>query len=135
MRAGEIFCDTNVILYLLSSDEVKAARVEELLPGRGAINVQVLNEISAVALRKQALSPAEVREFLSGLREFFVVYPVTVEAHERGLGIVERYGFSLYDSMIVASALELGCRALYSEDLQHGQLVEKQLKVINPFDA
>jgi predicted nucleic acid-binding protein len=133
MRAGEAFLDTSVILYLLSDDVAKADRVEELLLQRGAISVQVLNELAAVALRKHALSPAEVREFLAGIREFCPAHSISVETHELGLEVVERYGFSLYDSMIVAAATRGGCRTLYSEDLQHGQVIEKQLKVINPF--
>lgn len=133
MRAGEIFFDTSVLLYLLSADEEKADRVEALLVRRGVLSVQVLNEFAAVALRKHALSPAEIREFLGGLREFCRTHPLTLEAHEHGLDLVERHGFQLYDAMIVASALENGCRVLYSEDLQHGQVIEKRLKVINPF--
>lgn len=133
MRAGEVFFDTSVLLYLLSADEGKADRVEALLLRRGVLSVQVLNEFAAVALRKHALSPAEIREFLGGLREFCRTHALTLEAHEQGLDLVERYGFQLYDSMIVASALESGCRVLYSEDLQHGQVIERRLKVINPF--
>jgi predicted nucleic acid-binding protein len=41
--------------------------------------------------------------------------------------------YSPYDSMIVAAALEAGCRTLCSEDLQHGQVIERRLTVINPF--
>jgi predicted nucleic acid-binding protein len=58
---------------------------------------------------------------------------LTAETHERGLEIVERYGYSLYDSMIVAAALLAECRIAYSEDLQHGQVIDKRLTVINPF--
>jgi predicted nucleic acid-binding protein len=133
MRAGEAFFDTSVILYLLSGDAGKADRVEELLLQRGHVNAQVLNELAAVSLRKHSLSLSEVREFLLGIREFCRTHPLTTEVHERGLDVVERYAFSLYDSMIIAAALESGCRCLYSEDLQHGQVIEKQLRVINPF--
>jgi predicted nucleic acid-binding protein len=133
MRAAEGFFDTSVIVYLLSGDNEKADRVEQLLLRQGTISVQVLNEIAAVALRKRALTLAETREFLSGVREFCHVVPQTLEAHEHGLKLAERYRFSLYDSMILASALESGCRVLYSEDLQHGQVIERTLKVLNPF--
>jgi predicted nucleic acid-binding protein len=133
MSGGDAFFDTSVILYLLSADGAKADRVEELLEHEGVISVQVLNEIAAVALRKHALSTGEVREFLADIRQFCAARPVTLEVHERGLDIAEQCGFSLYDSMIVASALEAGCRTLYSEDLQHGQTIGKRLKVINPF--
>jgi hypothetical protein len=45
----------------------------------------------------------------------------------------ERFGFSLYDSMIASSALQCDCTVLYSEDMQHGQEIDGQLVVINPF--
>lgn len=133
MSAAEVFFDTSVLLYLLTDDSRKADRAEDLLQRRGTITVQVLNELSAVALRKHALSLAELREFLAGIREFCETQPLTVEDHEFGLEVAGRYGFSLYDSMIVAAALQSGCRTLYSEDLQHGQVIDKKLKIVNPF--
>jgi predicted nucleic acid-binding protein len=135
MSAAEVFFDSSVLLYLLSSDEAKAVRVEGLLQKRGVVSVQVLNEVSAVALRKKALSFEELQEFLATLREFSRVVPVTLEVHERGLELAEQTGFSLYDSMIIAAALDSGCRTLYSEDLQHGQVIDRRLKVVNPFSA
>ena len=133
MRTGEVFFDSSVILYLLSGNGAQADAVEELLLREGHISVQVLNEVAAVALRKQALSIAEIREFLSGIRECCRTHALTPETHDRGLDIAERYGFSIYDSLIVAAALASGCRTLYSEDLQHGQVIEKRLTVVNPF--
>jgi len=133
MSAAEAFLDTSVVLYLLSAEGDKADRVETLLGRKPAISVQVLNEFAAVSLRKRALTLPEVREFLGDLRELCITHPLTVDDHERGLEVAERYGYSLYDSMIVATALHAGCRSLYSEDLQHGQVIDRQLKVINPF--
>ena len=114
MSAADAFFDTSVLFYLLSGDTARADRVEELLLRRGTINTQVLNEFAAVALRKHALSLAEMREFLQSIRELCVTQPLTVEIHERGLEIVERYGYSLYDSMITRRVLA-ECRTLYSE--------------------
>jgi predicted nucleic acid-binding protein len=37
-----------------------------------------------------------------------------------------------FDSLIIAAALSAGCDRLYSEDLQHGQLIEG-LTIVNPF--
>ena len=48
---------------------------------------------------------------------------------------MERYKFSFYDSVIAASALHAGCKILYSEDLQDGQVIDKQLRITNPFEA
>jgi predicted nucleic acid-binding protein len=133
MRGAEAFFDSSVVLYLLSGDVERADVVETLLLHGGHVNVQVLNEVAAVALRKRALAIGEAREFLAGIRDFCRTHALTTDIHERGIGIAERYGFSLYDSMIVAAALEAGCRALYTEDLQHAQVIEKRLKVVNPF--
>jgi predicted nucleic acid-binding protein len=125
--------DTSVLLYLLSEDSNKANRVEELLDERGTISVQVLNEFAVVALRKLRMPLNDVREILGTIRAVCNVEPVTLATHDRGLEISERYGFSLYDSMMVASALIVGSKVLYAEDLQHGQVIDAQLRVINPF--
>jgi predicted nucleic acid-binding protein len=61
------------------------------------------------------------------------VEPVTMATHDRGLSINQRYGFSLYDSMLVASALIVNVKLLYTEDLQHGQVIDGQLRVVDPF--
>lgn len=133
MSATESFFDTSVLLYLLSAEPKKADRVEELLAHRGVISVQVLNEFTAVATRKLGLSFAEIREVLGTVRTICDTHPLEIEHHDRGIEIAERYRFSLYDSIIIASALIAGCKTLYSEDLQHKQIIDKQLTVINPF--
>lgn len=135
MSDGECFFDTSVLLYLLSEDPARADRVEKLLQTPGVISVQVLNEFTAVATRKLALSLAEAQEILATIRHLCVVHPLSIEAHDRGMLIVQQYRFSVYDSVIVASALLAGCRTLYSEDLQHGQVIDGQVTVINPFIA
>jgi predicted nucleic acid-binding protein len=135
MNAADAFFDTSVLFFLLSGDTARADRVEDLMLRRGTINVQVLNEFAAVALRKHALSLRELREVLQGIRGLCITQPLTGAVHERGLEVAERYGYSLYDSMIIAAALEAECRTLYSEDLQHGQVIDKRLTVTNPFSG
>jgi predicted nucleic acid-binding protein len=75
----------------------------------------------------------EVREILDTIRRVCDVEPITIETHDRGLAVCERYRFSLYDSMLVAAALISGVEILYSEELQHGQVIDDQLRVTNPF--
>jgi len=133
MSDADRFFDTSILLYLLSGDSRKADRVEQLLAARGTISVQVLNEFAAVALRKLRMQLRDIREILDTLRAVCHVEAVTVAIHDRGLGVNERYGFSLYDSMIVSSALIVGSEVLYSEDLQDGQVIDGQLRVANPF--
>ena len=61
------------------------------------------------------------------------VEDVTLQTHDVGRALAERYGWSVYDAMIVAAALRAGCTRLWSEDLQDGQLVEDRLRIANPF--
>ena len=132
MSGGEDFFDTNVVLYLLSADPAKADRAEELLAMGGTISVQVLNEFVAVASRKLRMPQTEVREILD---QVCAVEPMTIETHERALNIAERHGLSIYDALIVAAALLAGCTTLFSEDMQHGQVIDRQLTIRNPFEA
>lgn len=127
------FIDTNVLLYLAGDDAAKAARAEAVLRAGGAISVQVLNELANVARRKMRMTWAETQEFLGALRGLLTVHPVTVETHETGLALAERYGFSVYDAMIVAAALGAGCGTLYSEDMQDGMMLDKGVRIVNPF--
>jgi predicted nucleic acid-binding protein len=133
MKIDKPFFDTNVLLYLLSEDNRKADRAEAIIAMGGTISVQVLNEFASVASRKLKMSYAEIREALSTVRAVCKTQAVTIDTHERGLEIAERFGFSLYDSMIVSAALQSSCTILYSEDMQHGQEIDYQLTIINPF--
>lgn len=129
------FFDTNVLLYLLSQDEAKADRAEELLAESGVISVQVLNEFAAVASRKLGLSWTEIKDILSPIRTICEIEPLSLEIHDRGIELAERYGFSFFDATIVASAHHAGCKILYSEDLQQDQLIANQLRIRNPFTS
>jgi predicted nucleic acid-binding protein len=133
MRGTESFFDSNVLLYLLSADERKADRAEAVVAQGGVISVQVLNELAAVASRKLGMGFPEIRDVLEPIQAICAVQPVTLETHARGLLLAERYGFSVFDAMIVASAILAGCTMLYSEDLQHGQSIDERLVVRNPF--
>ena len=127
------FIDTNILLYIASGDVEKADRAEQIVAGGGAISVQVLSEAASVARRRMRLSWAETRAFLAMLRDLLTVHPVSVEVHEIGLALGERHHFSIYDAMIVASALHADCETLLSEDMQHGMLIGGRLEILNPF--
>lgn len=133
MPAPKAFIDTNILLYLLSAETDKADRAETIIQAGGLISVQVLNELTNVARRKLAMSWAEINEVLSLIRSICPVMPLTIETHDRGRRIAERYGLNVYDAMIVASALLEGCETLYSEDMQDGQRIDHQLRICNPF--
>jgi predicted nucleic acid-binding protein len=127
------FFDTNVLVYLASGDIGKADRAEATLAKGGSISVQVLNELANVARRKMQMSWDETHAFIDMLRGLLTVHPITVETHETGLRLAERYRLSIYDSMIAASALDAGCDTLWSEDMQHGMKLDEGLRIANPF--
>ena len=129
------FFDTNVLLYVASGDPAKADRAEELVHAGGTISVQVLNEITNVARRKMGFSWTETRAFLSMIRGLLPVRPLTIDTHETGLALAERYGLSTWDAMIAASAPHADCDTLWSEDMQHGVALDDRLRIVNPFRA
>lgn len=135
MSAAKAFFDTNVVLYLLSSDTARADRAEELLEEGGVVSVQVLNELASVARRKLRLTWAEVNDILTQVRAVCEVEPLTVETHARGVALAERYNVSVYDALILAAGLQAGCAVLYSEDMQDGQVIDELLTIQNPFAA
>ena len=132
MSGADVFLDTNVLLYLMSSDSAKADRAEELISAGGVISVQVLNEFASVASRKLAMSSAEIREVLSAIRAACSVESLSVQTHDLALDLMGRYRLSLYDASIVAAAILANCKILYSEDMQDGRQIAG-LMIRNPF--
>ncbi|HZK92138.1 MAG TPA: PIN domain-containing protein [Stellaceae bacterium] len=127
------FFDTNVVLYTTSNDSVKAERAERLIAVGGTISVQVLNEIANVARRKMRFTWERTHDLLSQVRRLLPVIPVTLDIHEAGLVLAERYRLSIYDGMIAAAAIDSGCDTLWSEDMHDGLVIDGRLTVVNPF--
>ncbi len=134
------FLDSNVMLYLLDEREHRKFAVAEKLvnkalrTGNAVISFQVVQETLNVATKKLEvpLSAADASRFLeTTLQPLWKVNP-SRELYRRSLEIKFRYQFGFYDSLIVGAALESGCDVLYTEDLQHGQVIERT-KIINPF--
>lgn len=133
MRATEAFADTNVLLYLLSDDRAKADQAEALVSDGLTISVQVLNELTNVARRKLSMHWEEIDVLVEAIRASCSIEPLTIETHDTGRRLAQRYGLAIYDAMIAASALLGNCRTLFSEDMHHGLVIDRQLRVCNPF--
>jgi len=128
------FLDTNILLYTIGQHDVRTPVAEALVAQGGIISVQVLNELAAVARRQLKMSWPDVVAALDAIRTLCPsVVPLQVETHEAALRLAVRYGFHIYDALIIAAALEAGCATLYSEDLQSGQVIAGRLKIRNPF--
>jgi predicted nucleic acid-binding protein len=135
----KFFLDTNILVYAFDSTspykrEVAKDFIKNAHKGNGCISFQVIQEFLNVATRKfeVPLKTTDAQNYLTK-----VLYPVCeVFPSERlyfnTLEIMERWKFSFYDSMIIASAMESECTILYSEDMQHNLKIFN-LKIVNPF--
>ena len=127
------FFDTNVLLYLLANEDAKADRAEELLAAGGVISVQVLNEFVHVARRKFRAPWDAIHVTLAGIRANTIVEPLTLETHEAGLFLAQRFELSTFDGQLLGAAVLANCDVFYSEDMQDGLKVTAKLTIRNPF--
>jgi predicted nucleic acid-binding protein len=131
--APKVFFDTNILLYAVTANDSRLVIAAELLAKGGCLSVQVLDEFASIARRKMHKSWDEIRTALADIRALCeAAFPLTVATHEQALHIAERYGYQVYDARIIASALEANCDILYSEDMHHGQTIDR-LTIRNPF--
>lgn len=94
-----------------------------------------LDELTKVARRKLSMSWSEVNDFVDLILGLCSVQALTLETHEHGRAIAERYQLPVYDAMVVASALSASCEILYSEDMHAGLRIVNRLTIANPFRA
>ena len=132
--SGKAFFDTNILVYVVGQEAERTDTAEALLAGGGSISVQVLNELANVSRKKLRMSWEEIDEALAAIRALCrPPMPLTIDTHDLGRRIAAKYGYSMFDGLIAASALEAECDTLYTEDLQDGQVIEGRLTVRNPF--
>jgi predicted nucleic acid-binding protein len=132
--SDKAFFDTNVFVYAIIEDDPRSDHAEELIAKGGTVSVQVLSEFAGVARRKTKMPWVEIRRALDGIKALCPdPLPLTLDTHKEAVAIAERYGYKIYDALIVASALEARCTILYTEDLQDGQLIDGRLTIRNPF--
>lgn len=127
------FLDSNVLIYACTTD-VRAVAAQALLQQGCAISVQGLNEFANLARCKLGMSWGEIHDALAAIRTLCpMILPLSIDTHTAALRIAERYGFTIYDALILASALEAGSDRLWSEEMQHGMVVEQRLQIADPF--
>lgn len=128
------FVDSNIVCYCFSLDQKNQAALSVVR--EATISVQVLNEFANVALRKWKYSWSEVADSVALIRTYVTqVRPVDEATHDLGRALAERYKLNIYDGFIVAAASLAECDTLYSEDMQHGMVIEGRLTIRNPFIA
>lgn len=131
--AALVFLDSNILIYAVGDDESRRAVAESLIAQRPVVSAQVLAETAAVLRRKFMLEHAAIEKILTAILARVSCEPLGAGTVLSALRLGERLGYSHYDSQIIAAALAAGCSVLYSEDMQHGQLIDDTLTILNPF--
>jgi predicted nucleic acid-binding protein len=131
----KFFADTNILIYFVSDDIRKKNISKALLTADDEIFIssQVINEFVSVTAKKMILPFTDSVHYANEFMDIFNFSVITRHTIKLSFDISGKYGFSTWDSLIIASALENDCSVLFSEDMQEGQLIENRLKIINPF--
>jgi predicted nucleic acid-binding protein len=132
-----VFIDTNIWVYAnLDDDKKKHIRArslldEELQEKRIIVSTQILSEFYS-AMTKNRIAHDEISKKIFEIAQNAYVAPIGLADIEYALTLKEKYGYSWWDSLLLASSLEAECEMLYSEDMQNGQVIEKTLVIRNP---
>ena len=132
------FIDSNIWLYILlpgqDDDKGKIARtLVELKRKNIVISPQIINEVVNTIIRHASMNEVEIREFIRRFHARYQVHSITEAVQLNASQLREKFSFSHWDSLIVAAALFSGATQLYSEDMQDGLVIDKQLTIVNPF--
>lgn len=129
------FIDTNILVYLYSDDEAGKKLISKNLLNENSsfISTQVLLEFSNTMRKKYKAEWDKISRAIDEITGCVSVFTNHIETIKHAIAIAEKYRYSFYDSLIIAAALEANCKILYSEDMQHNQVIDKQLRIVNPF--
>ncbi|MCL2386011.1 MAG: PIN domain-containing protein [Defluviitaleaceae bacterium] len=130
-----VFLDTNVLVYLYSNTESQKrdASISLFKKYTCVTSTQALNEFCNVYIQKYKISSKELKKFIGNIIKSCDVRLVTEQIIIDAINLNNKYGYSYYDCLILASALDSNCNTLFSEDLHNGQTIESKLKITNPF--
>jgi len=129
------FIDTNIFIYLYSAKEPKKRNIciDELDKHERVASIQILNETANVFRKKFNWSAEKIQVHLDNIEKFCLINRVERTTIDSALKLSEKYKYSYYDCLMLASALESGCDIILSEDMSDGQMIESKLKIVNPF--
>jgi len=132
-----VLVDTNIWVYLYAlNPQAKREKARQLIDGSFqniVVSSQILGELYHVLTRKGLQDPGSAKEIVVETVGAFRVFEVGVEHVLEAMSLHHHYGYSYWDSLVIATALLNGCSRLYSEDMQHSQVIEDKVEIINPF--
>ena len=142
MRADSlVFLDTNIFVYaFLAGDPRKRAKAIQLIEvclgsAQGCVSYQVIQEFANVSTRKfaQRFTSEQCKLFIEAAMQPLNRVAFSAELIDAALDLQAETRYSFYDSLVIAAALQAGADVLYTEDLQHNQLIAGTLRIVNPF--
>lgn len=129
------FIDTNIPLYCYSSTEPEKQRRAIEISGGNQVHssAHVLKEFANILFKKFRVNWNLIEKAVEEFTGNYLVAINTPETISKACQLCGKYHFAFYDSLITASAPEAGCNILFTEDLQHKQIIENKLQIVNPF--
>jgi predicted nucleic acid-binding protein len=121
-----VFIDSNVLIYAYSKTELKKRQqaINAMSPNTNVISTQILSEFCNVCIKKLQYPVSEIRDKITEILAVCKLFILDDETIQHALTIQERYGFSYFDSQVIAAAIECQCSYLYTEDLQDSQVID-----------
>ncbi|HFE63605.1 twitching motility protein PilT [candidate division KSB1 bacterium 4484_188] len=132
----KIFLDTNLLVYSMDqNDPRKKEQSREVLRTirdeyRGVISTQVMQEFYVAATRKLGVDPLLAKNIIQQFENFEVVI-ISPEIIYEAIDCSMISQLSFWDALIIVSAERAKCREIWTEDLNHGQII-RGVKVVNP---
>jgi predicted nucleic acid-binding protein len=134
MNENNAAVDTNILLYAHYDDELVKTKIAlKIINSMPLISSQVISEYMNVLKRQFKLSKEAIMDICISNFNGFPFRSTTFETIKLAKTLIKKYDFQLFDSVVIASALEANCSLLYSEDMHNGLIIEKRLKIVNPF--
>jgi len=136
MNATRTFIDTNILIYAFTADEPAKQEIalkflDDCLP---VISTQVIKEFSNVLLKKTNIDLQNIQKIVNEIVDITDVVDEELVLIFDAFDIHNRYKFSFYDSLIIATAINSNCQVLLSEDMQDRQIIDEKIKILNPFN-
>lgn len=134
MTDKRVFYDSNILIYLVDNDYERKKKVSSILiDDYSYISTQVVNENISICIKKLKLSKEEAFNHGKFLLNKFNLIIIDKKIINKAFDVSMKYRYNYWDCLIIASALENNCDILFSEDMQHNQVIENKLKIVNPF--
>ena len=131
--SADFFIDSNIAVYSLGMPSLKRDVARQFISKRPIISTQVVMETVNVLMKKFKFEKASAFEAVLEIIDKADMMDTTPSTVIKAFELSVKYQLSHWDGLIIASALAATCTTIYSEDMQHGLVIENKLSIVNPF--